>query len=465
MPFSASTVVLAEPENLVVDRPEVSCGTDAVTVHLHLWPGFGGRLFVLGHSDDEHCQHRPTASQSAEFALPFGACGMRRIRSLHPRGVTYSFTLVVSSHPVFVTGADRAFSVKCFFREDVRNLHNKLEVGGLSTESLEEEFEPPRCTYELKAESGEELQFARVGQPVVHSWTCHPDVPSVFGLLVHSCVVEDGDGERFELVDSSGCTTDPGLLPALEYSPTSLTASVHSRIFKFADRVQVYFRCSVQLCFRHDGGCDGVTPPQCHGHPGPPPIDAHPPEIPHPAPFLLLNHGPKSSESDEISKSVEADHPLLNGNPILKGKPILLGDVDVFLGNATNRTLRPETSTVSADRLLAAKQFAPTTARTTETTRHARALQSELSVDVVVLPFEKTLGPNGTRTEQQLLSPGPQQAVVCLSRVGTVAAGWAIGLLVFIGAGVGHLLGRHLGRRRLNAAAHRHSPSYKAYGE
>lgn len=30
-------------------------------------------------------------------------------------------------------------------------------------------------------------------------------------------------------------------------------------------QVQLYFTCTVQLCYKHDGGCEGVTPPQCDG--------------------------------------------------------------------------------------------------------------------------------------------------------------------------------------------------------
>ena len=30
-------------------------------------------------------------------------------------------------------------------------------------------------------------------------------------------------------------------------------------------QVQLYFTCTVQLCYKHDGGCEGVTPPRCDG--------------------------------------------------------------------------------------------------------------------------------------------------------------------------------------------------------
>lgn len=50
------------------------------------------------------------------------------IFQLNPRGVSYSFTLIVSFHPVFLTAIDRAFSIKCFFTEAVRAIDVALDV-------------------------------------------------------------------------------------------------------------------------------------------------------------------------------------------------------------------------------------------------------------------------------------------------------------------------------------------------
>uniref|UniRef100_A0A0K0DGL9 CNH domain-containing protein n=1 Tax=Angiostrongylus cantonensis TaxID=6313 RepID=A0A0K0DGL9_ANGCA len=63
---------------------------------------------------------------------------------MQPRGVSFSFTLVVSFHPVsviplidedfkdekfFVVGIDRAFHIQCFFLESVKSLNAGFDVG------------------------------------------------------------------------------------------------------------------------------------------------------------------------------------------------------------------------------------------------------------------------------------------------------------------------------------------------
>ncbi|KAJ1347409.1 hypothetical protein KIN20_002460 [Parelaphostrongylus tenuis] len=86
-------------------------------------------------------------------------------------------------------------------------------------------------------------------------------------MLIHSCLVDDGQGNQFELIDDRGCSKDSYLLPQIIYDPHSLSAFTDAHVFKYADKVQIYFTCTVQLCYKHDGGCDGVTPPVCDNDP------------------------------------------------------------------------------------------------------------------------------------------------------------------------------------------------------
>ena len=64
------------------------------------------------------------------------------------------------------------------------------------------------------------LKFANIGEPITHVWKCDPSnllhsfnqcikikilvAGGVYGVLIHSCFVDDGHGNRFELVDDRG---------------------------------------------------------------------------------------------------------------------------------------------------------------------------------------------------------------------------------------------------------------------
>ncbi|TKR95537.1 hypothetical protein L596_009691 [Steinernema carpocapsae] len=92
-------------ENGVIGQPEVECGVDSIGVQIITERPFGGRLYVQGESENPDCvkgfRHADKIIEpgNVNFNLRFGACNMRRQRTLNPRGVTYSFTLVVSFHP------------------------------------------------------------------------------------------------------------------------------------------------------------------------------------------------------------------------------------------------------------------------------------------------------------------------------------------------------------------------------
>ncbi|KAK5976914.1 ZP domain-containing protein [Trichostrongylus colubriformis] len=250
---------------------------------------------------------------------------MRRQRTMHPRGVSFSFTLVVSFHPFFVTGMDRAFHVRCFFLESVKSLGTEYDVGQLQTETVDQDFQLPDCIYQLHdGLTGPPVQFAQVGQRVTHRWSCEDGSKHIYGLLIHSCVADDGQDNKFELVDDRGCSTDTYLLPQIRYDPKSLSAFTDAHVFKYADKVQLYFTCTVQLCYKHDGGCDGVTPPKCDG------VDA--------AHFEHMDGPPKEHASSEgppfripdFPQEIPFEHLHGNGHPGPEHGPS--GKEDLFQG-------------------------------------------------------------------------------------------------------------------------------------
>ena len=50
-------------------------------------------------------------------------------------------------------------------------------------------------------------------------------------MSVHHCFVDDGNGDRMDLIDPNGCALDPYLLNHLDY-PSDLMAGQESHVFK-----------------------------------------------------------------------------------------------------------------------------------------------------------------------------------------------------------------------------------------
>uniref|UniRef100_A0A1I7X5P8 ZP domain-containing protein n=1 Tax=Heterorhabditis bacteriophora TaxID=37862 RepID=A0A1I7X5P8_HETBA len=134
----------------------------------------------------------------------------------------------------------------------------------LPTESVSFDLPMPSCSYTIRKDSldGDILRYARVGDQVVHRWQCDSEE---YGVLVHNCYVEDGQGEKQRIVDDNGtptafrCHTDHFLLGDPTYVEALNMAYRESFVFKFADKVAVRFQCEIRLCLKEDGGCDGIT--------------------------------------------------------------------------------------------------------------------------------------------------------------------------------------------------------------
>uniref|UniRef100_A0AAF5Q2J0 ZP domain-containing protein n=2 Tax=Wuchereria bancrofti TaxID=6293 RepID=A0AAF5Q2J0_WUCBA len=265
-------------ENSVVGEPEVECGLDGIEIDVITTYSFFGRLYVQGESDNPNCvtsyfgenqqlytlEKLSNNNQQLKFSLKFGECNMRRQRTLNPRGVVYTFTLIVSFHPIFETEADRAYQVRCFFSESVKALEVTLGVSQLTTQIIAKEFTLPGCMYEIReSRNGPLVKFAHIGDHVWHVWHCDLESGIIYGMLIHSCYVDDGQGKHVPIVDNKGCVLDPLLLSDIQYDDQAITAYAKTRVFKYSDKIQLYFTCTVQLCVKNDGGCDDVTPPVC----------------------------------------------------------------------------------------------------------------------------------------------------------------------------------------------------------
>ncbi|CAI2297863.1 unnamed protein product [Caenorhabditis sp. 36 PRJEB53466] len=261
---------IADPptlDNGIAELPTVDCMEDRVKLTFKTQRPFHGRIFVKGMVDKQQCVRDFVTSQAkdVQFELENGACNMRRQRMLGPekRGMEMSMTIIISFHSTFITKVDRAYRCTCFYMEADKVVTNKFDVSMLPTTDLIDTARMPLCTYSVRRDSitGPIVEYAKVGETVFHVWNCESDM---FSMLVHSCFVDDGNGdERKPLLDEHGCAIDPLILPDLTYNKENNQAFAQVNVFKFADKISTYFQCAVSTCMNSEGMCDGKTPPRC----------------------------------------------------------------------------------------------------------------------------------------------------------------------------------------------------------
>lgn len=138
------------------------------------------------------------------FELPIGACNMRRQRSVRPPPPSnnpeifssnpggyrspspWSSPSTRSSSLAPTEPSMSAASSSSRSRPSIpRSMSGSVPplpqlppspaFSQLTTETLEQDFPLPQCTYEIReGVDGPSLKFAHVGQKVTHSWRCDP---------------------------------------------------------------------------------------------------------------------------------------------------------------------------------------------------------------------------------------------------------------------------------------------------
>lgn len=129
-----------------------------------------------------------------------------------------------------------------------KTVSTQIEVSDLTTAFQTQVVPMPICKYEILngGPTGEPVQFATIGQQVYHKWTCDSETVDTFCAVVHSCTVDDGNGDTVQILDENGCALDKFLLNNLEY-PTDLMAGQEAHVYKYADRSQLFYQCQISI--------------------------------------------------------------------------------------------------------------------------------------------------------------------------------------------------------------------------
>uniref|UniRef100_A0A915J5B3 ZP domain-containing protein n=1 Tax=Romanomermis culicivorax TaxID=13658 RepID=A0A915J5B3_ROMCU len=303
-------------DNEVIGNPQIECGDENIKFGVKTKNAFTGNIYVKGQFNEMNCstnsssvldqqitvtesssatvdscycppcpsigrdpfeekkkylirKSRTIDSHAIDLNVKIGSCNMKRERLLNPSRISLSFNAVVSFHHLFMTAADRAYQITCFYQESDQTVTSVLDVDfNIADESLDtlmNKMPMPTCTYSIRRDGvdGQEVKFAKVGDKVHHMWICESQAPSVFGILVKKCTVNNGKGDDIEIVDDAGCSTDKSILNEITYDESKLKATVETTVFKFADQSTLDFQCGIKLCTKFDNGCDYVTPPRC----------------------------------------------------------------------------------------------------------------------------------------------------------------------------------------------------------
>ncbi|KAI1721509.1 von willebrand factor type A domain-containing protein [Ditylenchus destructor] len=249
--------------------PDIICAPDKIGVRASTKKPFDGYVFVADHFHQDECRAGPEHfpdSKSIGITVPFTNCNVHRYRSLNPRGIFVEMTVVFMFHTVFMTKVDQMVKIQCFYMEAEKPVTVPLEVSMITTQFRQKVYQMPRCEYTLRKDNpnGPVVQYATLGQSVYHRWECiEEENKDTFGMLVHSCYVDNGFGDRVDILDENGCGLDAVLLSTPDYDSSLRLATKAYHVFKYADRPVLQFQCQVTLCLKLDGGCSGITPPKC----------------------------------------------------------------------------------------------------------------------------------------------------------------------------------------------------------
>ncbi|CAG9539661.1 unnamed protein product [Cercopithifilaria johnstoni] len=240
-------------DNGILGDPYVYCGDNYIEVQFETRSTFKGLIFVEDHLADPSCrsiaaENVDDGGRNASIRLGFKSCDVERRRSSNPRGMYITTSLFLAFQPDFLSKIDRVYVVQCLYMEMEKIFEKQIQVKMNPPPLQTEQVPMPVCKYEILdgSPAGSPVFYAVIGQMVYHKWTCEADTENQFCMIVHSCFVDDGNGDRVQLIDEQGCAKDKYLLQNLEYV-SDLMAGKEAHVYKYADRQSLFFDCQISL--------------------------------------------------------------------------------------------------------------------------------------------------------------------------------------------------------------------------
>lgn len=85
-------------DNNIEGEADIECGSTSVNVSFKTRNVFEGKVYVRGHVSEPNCINQEHGRRVATLVLPFQTCGLQRTRSLNPKGIFVTASVVVSFH-------------------------------------------------------------------------------------------------------------------------------------------------------------------------------------------------------------------------------------------------------------------------------------------------------------------------------------------------------------------------------
>uniref|UniRef100_A0A915J5K2 ZP domain-containing protein n=1 Tax=Romanomermis culicivorax TaxID=13658 RepID=A0A915J5K2_ROMCU len=119
-------------DNNLSGEPQVFCGFNDIEFTFETQNSFWGKAYIKGHYANPDCRidysDYKVVKSGGKMKIRHGSCDMTRQRMISPQGMQFSTVIVISFHPIFITKVDKAFNVKCTYREAAKMVVASLDV-------------------------------------------------------------------------------------------------------------------------------------------------------------------------------------------------------------------------------------------------------------------------------------------------------------------------------------------------